>query len=119
MASSPKENEEKMLKILRAWRTLAPTKKFGGLTVAQFETQVNKSLAPRTRLEQIEDEKLQQIALRESEDAATMRDAQFVVNGVLADSEFGDDSALYEAFGYVRKSDKKSGLTRKKTPPAT
>lgn len=117
MATSPKENEEKMLKILNAWKTLAPTRTFGGFTAQQYETQVNKSLAPRTRLDQLEDEKKEQQALRESEDVVTMKDSQFIVNGVLADPEFGDDSALYEAFGYVRKSDKKSGLTRKKNTP--
>lgn len=118
MANSPKENEEKMLKMLNAWKTLAPGKLFGGFRVEDFETQVKKSIAARTRLDQIEDEKIQQIALRETEDAVTMKDAQFIVNGVLADTEFGDDSALYEAFGYIRKSEKKSGLTRKKNVPS-
>ena len=114
MPNSPKENEDKMMMVLNAWKTLAPDKKFGGLSVAQFEEQVNKSLAPRVRLDQIEDEKKQQQALRESEDAATLKEVQFIVNNVLADPEFGDDSALYEAMGYVRKSERKSGLTRKK-----
>jgi hypothetical protein len=41
-----------------------------------------------------------------------------VVNGVRADPEEGDDSALYEAMGYTRRSERKSGLTRKK-PPTT
>lgn len=117
MPNSPKENEEKMLMVLNAWKTLAPTKTFGGFTLQQFEDQVNKSLAPRTRLDQLEDEKKQQQALRESEDVTTIKDVQFIVNGVLADAEYGDDSALYEAMGYVRKSDRKSGLTRKKNLP--
>jgi hypothetical protein len=38
---------------------------------------------------------------------------QLVVNGVVGDPTFGPDSALYEAMGYVRKSERKSGLTRK------
>lgn len=114
MANSPKEDEEKMQMVLNALKTLAPDKTFGGSTVATFETQVNKSLAPRARLIQIEDEKKQQQALRESEDRITMKQVQLIVNGVLADSEYGDDSALYEAMGYVRKSERASGLTRKK-----
>jgi hypothetical protein len=36
---------------------------------------------------------------------------------VLAAPSEGDDSALYEAMGYVRKSARKSGLTRKKNEP--
>ena len=36
-----------------------------------------------------------------------------VVNGVLAGPTEGPDSALYAAFGYTRKSERKTGLTRK------
>jgi hypothetical protein len=32
---------------------------------------------------------------------------------VTGDPAFGPDSSLYEAMGYVRKSERKSGLTRK------
>lgn len=39
------------------------------------------------------------------------------VKGVVADPNFGDNSALYEAMGYIRKSDRKSGLTRKSATP--
>jgi hypothetical protein len=38
---------------------------------------------------------------------------QMVVNGVKGDPNYGDDSDLYDAMGYVRKSAKKSGLTKK------
>ncbi len=37
-----------------------------------------------------------------------------VVNGVKGDPAFGEDCDLYEAMGYVRKSERKSGLSRKK-----
>jgi len=37
---------------------------------------------------------------------------QRLVNGVRADPDFGPDSALYEALGYTRESERKSGLTR-------
>ncbi|MDQ6789002.1 MAG: hypothetical protein M3033_19535 [Acidobacteriota bacterium] len=114
MAYSPKDVEEKMLTILNAWKTLAPDKTFGGMTAAQFETQVNKSRAPRTRLGELDDEIKQQQAIRESEDETTMGKVQLVVAGVLADPTEGADSALYEAMGYIRKSDRQSGLTRKK-----
>ena len=36
-----------------------------------------------------------------------------LVKAVVADKNFGDDSALYERMGYVRKSVRASGLTRK------
>ncbi len=34
--------------------------------------------------------------------------------GVAGDPAYGNDSPLYGAMGFVRKSEKKSGLTRKK-----
>ena len=36
--------------------------------------------------------------------------------GVAGNPDFGNDSPLYGAMGFVRKSEKKSGLTRKKKP---
>lgn len=114
MPNNPKANEEKMLQVLNGWKTIAPAKKYGGVTVEEYEAQVNKSLAPRQRLDQIEDEKLQELANRENEDEVTMEMVQFIVNGVLADPTEGPNSALYESFGYIRKSERKSGLTRKK-----
>jgi len=114
MPQSPKVNEEKMLRIQNAWKTLAPDKSFGGMTLAEFITQVNKSLAPRQRLIELEDEILQEQATRDEEDEATMNKIELIVAGVIADPTEGSDSALYEAMGYVRKSERKSGLTRKK-----
>jgi hypothetical protein len=60
------------------------------------------------------------IAERAHADDEFAAQAQHVVNGVLADPTEGPDSALYAAFGYTRKSDRKTGLTRKRKekPPA-
>ena len=118
MPKSPKINEDKMMKALNALKTLAPGKKFGNKGSDEFEIQVNKSLAPRQRLGELDDEKLEQQTLRDAEDIKTLKMLESLVAGVVADDEFGSDSALYEAMGYVRKSDRKSGLTRKKKEPS-
>ena len=57
---------------------------------------------------------------RDDADGVSADANQAVVKGVVGDPAFGDDSDLYEAMGYVRKSERKSGLSRKKktTPPA-
>lgn len=114
MPNNPKANEEKMLQVLNGWKTLAPEKRYGNMTVEDYEAQVNRSLAPRRRLNELKDEELRELANRDSEDEITMEKVQFIVNGVLADPTEGPNSALYESFGYVRKSERKSGLTRKK-----
>lgn len=118
MADTPRENEIKYDRFLNALKTLAPTKTFGGVTLADFETQIGKSDAPRERIAVRDDETKQDEVERGSEDTATMRMCEMIKNGVLADPDFGDDSALYEAFGYIRKSMRKSGLTRKRVESA-
>ena len=45
-----------------------------------------------------------------------MNGLELVVNGVIGNPDFGPNSAHPEAMGYIRKSDRKSGLTHKKEP---
>lgn len=118
MPLPPKSVEEKMNKVLTAWKTLAPAKSFGGMTVAEYESQVIKSRVPRQALDSLEDEVMGQQALRDAEDLITLGKIELVVAGVIADPTEGNNSALYEAMGYIRKSERKSGLTRKKVSPA-
>jgi hypothetical protein len=115
---TPKYIEEKIARMLNGWETLASDKTFGGLTFAQFKAVTKPSLDARAHLDDLEAQTRQAIADRETADDAFEAKAQLVVNGVLADPTEGPDSALYEAFGYPRSSERKTGLTRKgKTPP--
>lgn len=113
MKESPKSIEGKYDRFAVALKTLAPTKSFAGYTLAEFETQCADSNAPRIALVALEDTKRQLIVDRDNVDQVTMEMCDAIVKAVVADPEFGDDSALYEALGYVRKSMRKSGLTRK------
>jgi hypothetical protein len=106
-----------MERMLNAWQTLAPDKTFGGMTRAQFEAAAAPARAARQRIEDLEDQMTQAIAARGQADEAFAAKAQLVVNGVLADPTEGPDSALYEAFGYTRRSERRSGLTRRRTTP--
>jgi hypothetical protein len=119
MAGNPKDVELKMQRILNAWETLAPDKTFGGMTLAQFRAAAQPSQAARDRLDDLEDQRTQAQAERDRADEDFLAKAQLVVNGVVGDPTFGPDSALYAAMGYTRKSDRKTGLTRKRKPPTT
>ncbi len=114
MSDTPKENEVKYNRFFNALTTLAPDKTFGGVTLPDFTAQISESTAPRKRLAEINDEKVNQETKRDNADVETMKLCERIKNGVVADPDFGDDSALYEALGYIRKSNRKSGLTRKK-----
>jgi hypothetical protein len=113
MPTGPKETEAKMNKMLNAWEELAPEKSFAGTTLEQFRVIVTRAKTARARILDLENQMLQAISERENADEAFNKKAQQVVNGVLADPEEGDDSAIYEALGYTRRSERKSGLTRK------
>lgn len=121
MPTSPKTTEEKIDRMLNAWRTLAPDKSFGGMTLTQFEALAAPSLDARRRIDDLDNQRAQAANERDRADEAFNTRAQLVVAGVLADPTEGADSALYQAFGYTRKSDRKSGLHRSATnkPPTT
>jgi hypothetical protein len=115
--SRPKDTKEKLARILNAWRTLAPDKSFGGMTLAQFEAACAPSSTTRALIAELEDRLAQAHADRDAADTVTASKLQLVVNGILADPTEGADSALYEAIGYTRKSERKTGLTRKRKEP--
>ena len=115
--NTPKSNLEKMQRILKAWQDLAEEKVFGGVTLAQYEPIVGAAVAARTDVKEKENQLAQAINTRDTTDETGLAKTQLVVNGVLGDPTEGPDSTLYEAMGYTRKSERKSGLSRKKTPP--
>jgi hypothetical protein len=111
--SGPKEIEDKIRKVINGWTSLAPTKSFGGKTLDQFKTIVAPSLAKRETIANLENQLAQAINERDAADEVSLATIQQVVAGVNADPEEGPDSSLIEAFGYTRKSERKSGLGRK------
>ena len=121
MADSPKDTQSKIEKVRNAWKTLASNKSFGGMTYDQFEAATAPSFTTRQQLEENDDERTQLLAARGAADDVSLAKLSLVINGVAADPEFGDDSGLIEAMGRTRKSERKSGLTRKggsSKPPA-
>jgi inhibitor of KinA sporulation pathway (predicted exonuclease) len=104
---------DRIERILKGWETLAPGKSFGGMTLQQFKTAMEPFFRVRDEIRTLEEQRNAKLAERDSIDTESMKKAQLVVNGVLADPTEGPDSALYESFGYVRKSERQSGLTRK------
>jgi len=110
---SPKEFGEKLKTAINAWETLRPAKKFGGMTLAEFKAKVKASLDARAAIDTLDTQLTAQIDLREKADVVSTDELTLVVNGVKSDREEGEDGELYETMGYVRKSERKTGLTRK------
>lgn len=112
--SQPKSTLDKLNSVISGWETLAPDKSFGGMTLAQFKAAVKRSFDTREELRVLESQTQAKQIERDDADAESLRRVQLVVNGVIGDPEEGPDSDIYAAFGYTRKSERKTGLTRKK-----
>jgi len=117
MPVPPKQVEADTNQIMNAWGELAPDKTFAGMTLAQYKAKVKPSFDARTTITSLETQMTAALDARADADKVTLDLNQKVVKSVAGDVEFGEDSDLYEAMGYVRKSARKTGLTRKKTPP--
>ena len=110
--------EAKIAQLLEAWAELAPAKTFGGMTLADFTATVQPSTGARTQIQHLESQMTEAHTRRETSDIQSLKAILLVVNAIKGDPSEGEDSALYEACGYVRKSARKSGLSRKaKTAP--
>lgn len=113
MAKPQKSDYEKTKTILAGWKNIRPNKSFAGLTLAEFEKRINPINTTRTDVTEKENLLKAAINAREAADKAAFAEAQLVVNAVKADRAEGEDGELYEAMGYVRKSERKTGLSRK------
>jgi len=113
MADAPKNIIEASDLIKAAWIKYAETATFGGLTEKDYEAKVKRSYDLRAQIADLEKQRSQLIRDRDAADAATGKTNAAVIKGIVGDVNYGDDSDLYGACGYVRKSDRASGLTRK------
>ena len=114
MSVNPKGNLEKLVRIRNAWKTLKPEKSYAGISLPEFETYVEACQATRLAVQVAENRLSDAQTERDAKDFNALAKVQLIKNGVLADPTDGVNSSLYEAMGYVRQEDKKSGLTRKK-----
>ena len=114
---SPKKALERLEKIDNALKQQAPAAKFGAINTPDYSLQVQKSKDARAVIIDLENQLKTANNNRDNIDNEGLRQAQLIVNGVIGDPDFGPDSSLYETMGFVRKSERKSGLTHKSNKP--
>ena len=114
-----KKIRERVVKMDDAWDEGAPGVNFGGIKETDFKADITAAAT----LEQELDDMLALVDMKRTaiDDAyaALQEKSVLVVNGVKGDPAYGEDSALYGAMGFVRKSERASGLTRKRKTPQT
>lgn len=104
--------------IIDAWRTLAPAATLNGMTLAQFE---EATKMPQEVRQRIDEANASIIAMRQERLQADKQASEKIadlVDAVKGSPDYGANSPLYSAFGYVPRDAKKSGLTRKGTKDA-
>lgn len=105
--------KERVSKMLAAWLEGAADVIFMGIKRGDLDAKSKQAEALENEIADLEAQK----KLKEDQ----LADVYLAMNnmtvnvrsGVSGDQNFGDDSALYGAMGFVRKSERKSGLTRK------
>lgn len=119
MAINPKVPLERLTRTQSAWTSLRPQKSFAGMTLDQFNEKTAPSLTARATIARLENELIAAQNQRDDADQVTIDTLKLVVNAVKGDVDEGEDGELYEAMGYVRTSERKSGLGRKSKAAAT
>ncbi|MFA6961951.1 MAG: hypothetical protein WC205_14440 [Opitutaceae bacterium] len=115
---NPKKSEIRISKVLSAWETLRPAKSFAGMTLAEFKAKLQPSLDTRTAIAALDNQLIAGQNQRDDADKESLDAILLLVNAVKGDPAEGEDGEFYESLGYVRKSERKSGLSRGKRPAA-
>ena len=112
MSNNPKETNDFINDVTKAWEEVAKDESFADMTLAQFKAKVKPSLDYRTEIETLERQLTAARRNRDLVDEASNTECQLVVNGIKSHRDYGENSALYKTMGYVPKDERRSGLVR-------
>ena len=99
-----------------AWVEGAAAVNFNGIKQTDFQASIEAAAADDAAIADLEAEIKMKRDVRDDKYKALDQQRSKVGMGVAGSPDYGNDSPLYGAMGFVRKSEKKSGLTRKKKP---
>jgi hypothetical protein len=105
----------------QAWASQCPETSFSGVTLTEFTAGCKPSADARAELADLVSRTVSTKAKITVCDAASLALIKRIVHGVKGDPNHGEDGPLYAAMGFVRASERSSGLTRKRangTQPA-
>ena len=103
------KTRDKAQQFRTAWTQLAPTVSLGGMTLAQFEESISVLDTVHGEINAL----LTQLDAKRTIEEARVRDVlDLIASSIKASPEHGRDSILYSSFGFIRQSDRKSGLHR-------
>jgi len=110
-----KRIKEKINTIKNAWNEGAPdVEEFRNTKKTTFASDITAAQAVEDEIADLKAQLKMKEDDRDDRYAKLEDDAIDIAEGVRGHKDYGRDSALYGAMGFVRQSEKKSGLTHKK-----
>ena len=122
MAIPTKRIRERVTQMNDAWEQGAKTTVFNGISQPQFDAKIKTAAAADQEIDDMEAALTLKKQGRDGLYDDLYDDSVKIFAGVQGDPAFGDDHPLVDAMGFVRDSQRKSGLTRGKKdskPPTT
>ncbi len=117
MPSRNKQIRDRVNTMNNGWKQGAPDAVFAGISQPAFQADIEAAAAEEQEIANLE----AQIQLKKTSVEARYKklneDSIKVRDGVEGHEDFGSDHPLVEAMGFVRSSERRSGLTRKKNSP--
>ena len=95
------------------WKEQAPEAEFAGKTLAQLEASIAEFQLASEDLKIKDQARSATVKTRGDKVAALAMLLRTIVKGVQGHPEYGEDSPLYRAMGFVPFSERSSGLTRR------
>jgi hypothetical protein len=119
MSTNSKIDERRDL-FVSAWRQLAVTESFAGMTLEQFITATENAMTVRENLVDVKALLSSLVGERKTADAALRETLSLVINAVRGNPQFGQNSSLYRAMGFTPTGERATGKTNRTapTPPA-
>jgi hypothetical protein len=116
MPTQTKRIRERVTQMNDAWAQGASTVVFGGISQTQFDTKIKTAATADQEIDDMEAALVLKKQFRDGLYDGLNDDSVKILAGLKGDPAFGDDHPLVGAMGFVRDSERKSGLTRKKEP---
>jgi len=108
------ETTSRRERIRTAWAEHAPAETFAGRALNEFIADTSDVVRVREEIDATR-AKLAGLYLQRAQVDAAARDIMsLVINSVRGNPAFGEDSMLYRAMGFVPKSERETGLVRRR-----
>ncbi len=112
-----KEIKVRITRMSDAWSEAAAGVEFSGIGLPNFVQNIEAAATIEREIADLEAQVQMKKDQRDKKYSELQSDSVRVADGVKGDKNFGPDSPLYGAMGFVIKSQRASGLTRKKKTP--